>query len=172
MNNDTQHNTDEIRAEAHAVALDVLRLPEWQTCLEDMRHQGIDYGSTFPTSFFEERLRTKRDTMRFGIAMYRIRTKLLEDGYYLSGRGAKGERFEIVPAAANAKVMENMQAEAARALAKGLILGTNTRIDLLTDAERRKHESMLEKLAVRSALFSRRVPTLKKALVAITDKAA
>jgi hypothetical protein len=165
-------NNNEITSEAVEMAFDVVKLPEWKTCLSDMQEDGIDHGKAWPTSYFEERLRCKRDTMRFGLDMSRIRTKLLEDGYYLSGRGAKGERFEIVPAAANSQVMENLQADAARALAKGVILGTNTRIDLLTDAERRKHESMLEKLAVRAALFSRRVPTLKKVMLSIENRAA
>lgn len=159
-------------SEAVEMAFDVVRMPEWKTCLEDMMTEGVDYGASWPTSYFEDRLKCGRDTMRFGLDMSRIRTKLLEEGFYLSGRGAKGERFEIVPAAANARVMENLQTDAARALAKGVILGTNTRIDVLTETERRKHESMLEKLAVRAALFARRVPTLKKAMLTLETKKA
>ena len=172
MNNETENTSGGIQGEAEALAFDVIKLPEWKSCLEDMVKEGIDYGAVFATAWMEERLRCKRDTMRFGLDVSRIRTKLLEEGFYLSGRGANGERFEIVPAAANAQVMENLQAEAARALAKGVLLGTNTRIDVLTDSERRKHEAMLEKLAVRAALFSRRVPTLRKAMARLTDKAA
>jgi hypothetical protein len=167
-----EHNTNETTGEAIEMAFEVIKMPEWKSCLDDMRSGDMDYGKSWPTTFFEVRLKCQRDTMRFGLDMSRIRTKLLEEGYYLSGRGAKGERFEIVPAAANSQVMENLQADAARALAKGVILGTNTRIDLLTDAERRKHESMLEKLAVRAALFSRRVPTIKKAMLAIDGRKA
>ena len=38
------------------------------------------------------------------------------------------------------------------ALKRGVILGTNTRLDTLTAEEKRKHESMLEKLATRLIL--------------------
>jgi hypothetical protein len=92
---------------------------------------------------------------------------LLTHGFFLSGRGQKGEQFVIVDAAANTSVMENFQAQAVRALRNGVILGTNTRIDVLTEEERRKHEATLERLAVRSALISRKTPTLKKALKAL-----
>jgi hypothetical protein len=41
---------------------------------------------------------------------------------------------------------------------------SNTKLDVLTDEERRKHESTLERLAIRAALISRKMPLLKKSL--------
>ena len=144
-----------------------MRLPLWRNCFEEMLKDGADYGKVYNAEFFEKRLKENRDTMAFGLAVSQIRTALLERGLYLSGRGQKGEQFVIVDAAANTKVMENFQAQAALALRKGVILGTNTRIDVLTDEERRKHEATLERLAIRSALMARKIPTIKKAFLTI-----
>jgi hypothetical protein len=143
---------------------EVVRLPLWKNCYEEMIREGVDYGKTYEAEFFETRLKEKRDTMAFGLALSQIRTALLGNGVYLSGRGQKGHQFVIVDAAANTRVMENFQHQAKIALQKGVILGTNTRLDVLTEEERRKHEATLERLAVRTALMSRQVPTLKKAL--------
>ena len=144
-----------------------MRLPLWRNCFEEMLKDGADYGKVYNVEFFEKKLKEPRETMAFGLAVSQIRTALLERGLYLSGRGQKGEQFVIVDAAANTKVMENFQAQAALALRKGVILGTNTRIDVLTDEERRKHEATLERLAIRSALMARKLPAIKKAFLAI-----
>jgi hypothetical protein len=144
--------------------MEVLRLPLWKNCYEEMLRDGVDYGHTYTAEYFEERLKAKRDSMTFGLDISKIRAALLSHGFFLSGRGQKGEQFVVVDASANTAVMENFQAQAIKALRSGVILGTNTRVDVLTAEERRKHESMLEKLAIRSALISRKIPTLKKAL--------
>jgi hypothetical protein len=144
--------------------MEVVRLPLWKNCYEEMLRNGVDYGATYPAEYFEERLKTKRDSITFGLDISKIRAALLSHGFFLSGRGQKGEQFVIVDAAANTAVMENFQHQAIKALRSGVILGTNTRVDVLTAEERRRHESMLEKLAIRSALISRKIPTLKKAM--------
>jgi hypothetical protein len=141
--------------------MEVVRLPLWKSCYEEMLRDGVDYGNTYSAEYFEERLKTNRDSMTFGLDVSKIRAALLSHGFFLSGRGQKGEQFVIVAAAANATVMENFQAQAIKALRSGVILGTNTRVDVLTAEERRRHESMLEKLAIRSALISRKIPVLK-----------
>ena len=147
---------------------EVLRLPLWKNCYEEMLRNGVDYGLTYSAEFFEERLKSKRDSMEFGLDVSKIRAALLSHGFFLSGRGQKGEQFVILEASANSSVMENFQSQAIKALRSGVILGTNTRVDVLNAEERRKHESMLEKLAIRSALISRKIPTLKKALGSLT----
>lgn len=151
--------------------MEVLRLPLWKNCYEKMLRDGVDYGRTYTAEYFEEMLKTKRDSMTYGLDVSKIRAALLSHGYFLSGRGQKGEQFVIVDASANTAVMENFQAQAIKALRSGVILGTNTRVDVLTDEERRKHESMLERLAIRSALISRKIPILKKGMQGINDKA-
>lgn len=146
------------------VEVEVLRLPLWKNCYEEMLRDGVDYGKSYTAEYFEDRLKSKRESMTFGLDISKIRSALLSHGFFLSGRGQKGEQFVILDASANTSVMENFQTQAIKALRSGVILGTNTRVDVLTAEERRKHESMLEKLAIRSALISRKIPTLKKAL--------
>jgi hypothetical protein len=147
--------------------MEVVRLPLWKNCYEEMLRDGVDYGQTYTAEYFEERLKVKRDSMTFSLDISKIRAALLSHGLFLSGRGQKGEQFVILDASANTAVMENFQAQAVKALRSGVILGTNTRIDILTEEERRKHEATLERLAIRSALISRKTPTLKKALKAL-----
>jgi len=147
--------------------MEVLRLPLWKNCYEKMLGQGIDYGTTYDAEWFESILKEKRESMRFSLDISKIRTALLSHGFFLSGRGQKGEQFVILDAAANTAVMENFQSQAIKALRSGVILGTNTRVDVLTDEERRKHESTLERLAIRSALICRKTLTLKKAMSAL-----
>ena len=134
---------------------ELVRLPLWRNCVEAMREEGINYGHTYASSYFEERLKCKRDTMQFGLAISEIRRELEKDGYYLSGRGQKGDAFVILMPEANADVMQSYQQAAVIALKRGVILGTNTRLDTLDEEARRKHESILEKLAMRAVLLNR-----------------
>jgi hypothetical protein len=151
----------------HNEQLEVVRLPLWKNCLEDMLQQGVDHGKTYEADFFENHLKSERTTMAFSLGVSQIRTALLEHGFFLSGRGQKGDQFVILDAASNTRVMENFQHQAAVALKKGVILGTNTRLDVLTDEERRRHEATLERLAIRSALMSRRIGPIKAVLTQI-----
>lgn len=133
---------------------EVLRLPLWRNVLEQMQTEVVEHGKVYDASFFEDGLKSKRDTMAFGLGMAEIRRQLEKDGFYLSGRGQKGAQFIIVPAAVNQDVMRAYQRQAIDALSRGVILGTNTRLDLLNAEERRKHESILEKMATRAALMA------------------
>ena len=132
-----------------------IRLPLWKGCVETMRQSGVTYGSTYEASYFEERLKCKRDTMEFGLAMSEIRRALEGDGFYLSGRGQKGDAFIVLMPEANADVMLTYQRAAINALKRGVILGTNTRLDTLDSEARARHESILEKLAMRAVLMNR-----------------
>lgn len=140
---------------------ELIRLPLWKAALDDMISQGISYGQTIPATWFEERLRTKRDTMQFGLAVSEIRRELEKRGFYLSGRGQNGSQFVIVPPENNVDVMLSYQRLAIDALKRGVILGTQTRLDTLADSDRRRHESVLEKLAVRSVLLARTKQVLR-----------
>lgn len=128
---------------------EVVRLPLWKNVLDQMRAGGIAHGQTFETKWFEEKLRLDRDTMAFGLSISEIRRALEFDGFYLCGRGTKGESFVILPPAANQRVMESYAHEALDAMKRGVILGTNTRLDMLTALERQRHEKYLEKMAFR-----------------------
>lgn len=132
-----------------------VRLPLWRSTLEDLLREGINYGQTITAEWFEERLRTKRDSMQFGLGISEIRRELEKSGYYLSGRGQKGNQFVILPPASNADVMRAYSSAATDALKRGVILGTNTRLDTLDTDARRKHEAILERMAIKAALIGR-----------------
>jgi len=134
---------------------ETVRLPLWKSCLDDMIASGIQFGNVYPTTYFEERLRLCRESLRFGLDISEIRKSLEHLGFYLCGRGQKGEQFVILPPEANADVMAAYSRAASQALTRGVILGTNTRLDTLSTEARRRHESMLTKLATKAALVSR-----------------
>lgn len=142
-----------------SISPEAVRLPLWKSVYEEML-KSCEYGTTYPAEFFEERLKVKRDTMRFGLDVSNIRRALEHHGFYLSGRGLNSNEFIIVPPESNADKMQSYQRQAIDALKRGVILGTNTRLDTLSDEQRRRHESVLQKIAMRAALVSRRVPKL------------
>lgn len=134
---------------------EALKLPLWRECAKEMLVQGIEYGKVYPSQYFEDRLRCASDSMTFSMGIAEIRRALEPHGFYLSGRGQKGEQYVILPAQANANVMMCYSRKASDALKRGVILGTNTRLDTLSADDRRRHESVLEKMAVKLALVSR-----------------
>lgn len=133
----------------------VVRLPLWKNALESMQQDGLAHGKTYKTEFFEEHLKCTREDMRFGLAISEIRRELEKDGYYLSGRGQQGNQFVILPPENNADVMLGYQRAAIDALKRGVVLGTNTRLDLLKPSDRQRHERMLERMATKAALMNR-----------------
>ena len=70
-------------------------------------------------------------------------------------RGQKGNQFVILRPAANTNVVDGYSRAAVDALKRGVILGTNTRLDTLSESERRRHEAILERVALRAALVQR-----------------
>ena len=64
-------------------------------------------------------------------------------------------QFVILPPAANSNIMCAYQREALDALTRGVILGTNTRMDMLTAGEKLRHELVLERMAIKTALMGR-----------------
>lgn len=130
-----------------------------------MREEGIEFGKTYPSDYFEKSLSRKRNTMEFGLAISEIRRELEKDGFYLSGRGQKGDQFVILPAEDNVSVMQGYNRRALDALKRGVILGTNTPLQLLDSENRKRHEALLERMAVRTILIQRTqsvVDTLRK----------
>jgi hypothetical protein len=132
------------------------RLPLWRSCLDEMRAMGmIHHQAIIPADFLEEKLSCKRNSLRFSLDVSSIRRELESDGFYLSGKGGHGRQFIIIPAAANSDVMGAYSRAALDALKRGVILGTNTRLDLLSESDRRKHEGLLERMAKKFVLVKR-----------------
>ena len=130
-------------------------LPLWKHALDEMRKSGVEYGKTYAPEWFEERLSCHRDSMEFSLALSEIRRELEFDGFYLTGRGQAGNQI-ILPPKDNADVLLSYQRAAIDALKRGTILGTATKTDTLTVNEKRRHESVLQRVAIRAALISRR----------------
>lgn len=135
--------------------IEVLRLPLWKNALDEMRTTGITYGQVYDAEFFENHLKCTRDDMKFGLAVSEIRRELEKDGFYLSGRGQKGAQFVILMPESNSDVMAAYQRAALDSLKRGVILGTNTRLDSLSDSDRRKHENLLQRMATKCVLMQR-----------------
>lgn len=131
------------------------RLPLWRDCADRMRKQGLTYGQIFEAEFFEEALSCKRNTMEFLLAISSIRRDLESSGFYLSGRGGKGDRFSILPANKNHDQMRSFRAKARDSLRRGTILGTNTRLDELNAEDRAKHEKLLEIMGFERAMMQK-----------------
>lgn len=140
---------------------DLIRLPLWKSCVESMLAEGVAFGKTYSAEYFEQHLKCARGEMKFGLMISQIRRRLESSGFYLSGRGLKGDSFIILEPNKNRDVMSSYASAALDALKRGVILGTNTRVDLLTAEERRRHESMLEKLAARMIFCKKTKAVLK-----------
>ena len=134
---------------------EIRRLPLWKNVVDKMRAEGIEFGKTYSAEYFEEGLSQKRDTMQFGLAVSEIRRELESNGFYLTGRGQKGDQFVILPAGDNMKIMQEYSRRALDSLKRGVILGTNTPLNALAIDDRRKHEAILERIAIRSVLMAR-----------------
>ena len=105
--------------------------------------------------YFEQALKTKRDDMRFGLAVSEIRRVLETKGFYLSGRGLKGDSFIILEPWNHVSVMKSYASSALDNIRRGVVLGYNTRTDMLTAEQKRKHDSVVEKMATRLSLLLR-----------------
>lgn len=131
------------------------RLPLWKNLYEELMAAGVKHGDTFPTELFEQKLRAKRDSIGFSIAVSDLRRALERHGMHISSRGQMGAQYVIIPAVANCDVMQSYARRAADALKRGVILGTATPLTSLSPDDRRRHESTLEKIAMKAALIQR-----------------
>lgn len=144
-----------------AIETEAVKLPLWKNCLENLRKEGVTHGKTYTAEFFEKELRCDRNSMQFGLAISEIRRELEKDGFYISGRGQKGNQFVILPPESNQDVMRSYGRAALDALKRGVVLGTNTRLDTLSVQDRRRHEATLEKMAVRLMMIRRQESVCK-----------
>jgi hypothetical protein len=133
---------------------EVRRLPLWKDWIERNEHR-LAYGLTVTTEEMEEALDEKFGTAAFNMAIFEIRAVLRHRGMNFSQRGLHGAGFQILPPNTNADEMERMNRVAVNSLKASVILGTKTDLRLLSDCERKRHESVTEKMAHRAALLGR-----------------
>lgn len=131
------------------------RLPLWKNWL-DRNMDTVTYGSTFDTIELANDLGADVDSVQFAFSINEIRKALRRCGMNLTSRGTGGAQYVVVPPQTNMHEMVRMQRSAINSLREGVILGTSTPLDLLESDDRRRHEAVLEKMATRFALLSRK----------------
>ena len=97
----------------------------------------------------ELRLGANRDSAEFGFALALIRRELEHSGFYLTARRQAGQGFAI---------MLWYEREGIDKLCRAVILGSNAELRTLTEAQRRRHDAVLSRIAQRAALMSRKMP--------------
>ena len=133
---------------------EVRRLPLWKDWIERNEHR-LAYGLTVTIEEMEAALEEKASSMAFQMAAHNIRVLLRQRGMNFSQRGLRGAGFQILPPNTNADEMEHLNRVALNSLKASVILGTRTNLSLLSDCERKRHESVTEKMAHRLALLGR-----------------
>lgn len=136
---------------------DVRKLPLWKSWVE--ANEGrLTYGAQFTSKELTEYLGLTEDSLQFAMSVHHIRKALRRKGMNFTARGQYGSGYTIAQPGTNHAEMKRMANAAASAMREGVILGTSTPLDLLTEDERRIHESLTEKMATRLALIRRRLP--------------
>jgi hypothetical protein len=132
-------------------------LPLWRAFITQMRADDrIGYGQFFSIEEMEDILSAKADSLEFAFGVARIRRALRREGKNFTSRGQGGKGYVIASLETNHVEMGRLQCAALTALREGVILGTTTPVELLSAEARRKHESVLERMANRLALINRR----------------
>jgi hypothetical protein len=135
--------------------------PLWKNVIVLLEEQGVDYTTTIKADWLEKELDLGRNTPKFAFAIHHIRRHFEQQGMWLTCRDMHGEQYYFRPPEDNYAVMQMMQTKAARALKRGVILGTNTPLDTLSPENRKRHEKQLEQMATRAALMMRQSTVLK-----------
>ena len=139
---------------------DARKLPLWKSWVE--ANEGrLTYGAQFTSKELTEYLGLTEDDLQFAMSIHHIRKTLRRKGMNFTARGQYGAGYVIAMPGTNHAEMRRMANVAASAMREGVILGTSTPLDLLTQEERRMHESLTEKMATRLALMRRRIQPTK-----------
>ncbi len=136
-------------------------LPLWRDLLKCLRKEGLTFGAHFAIKWMEEKLDCPVDDIRFGAAICKINDQIVDEGFYLSRRGTKGEFYYVVPEEEAPERLDAGRRQINRLAAKqvaysaGILANPAARLKPET---RKRLEHAQEKDAVRLALLSRRNP--------------
>lgn len=130
------------------------RLPLWRSWIE-ANETRFTFGAMFTTQELSKYLGMKETDVQFAFAIIPIRRFLRRKGMNFTARGQDGKAFWIMPPNTNAETVHSMQRAAVNALKEGVILGTATPLEMLTEEERMRHESICERVATMAALLAR-----------------
>jgi len=134
---------------------DARKLPLWKSWLE-ANESRLTYGAQFTSKELTDYLGMTEQDLQFAMSIHNIRKVLRRKGMNFTARGQYGAGYVIAQPGTNHAEMRRMANVAASAMREGVVLGTSTPLDMLTEEERRIHESLTEKMATRLALISRR----------------
>lgn len=123
-----------------------------------MRKEGIRYGQTYSMESFELRLGANRDSAEFGFAVGLIRRELEDSGFYLTARRQAGNGYAIAEPEDLADILLRKERRGIDELCRAVILGSNADLSSLTEAQRRRTEAIISRVAQRAALVSRKMP--------------
>jgi hypothetical protein len=104
-------------------------------------------------------------TQEFSFFVSTVRRELAQYGMWLSGEGQEGKGFFIVRPSENAVVASRFQNKATRAIELMEQLLTNTPLEGMTDAEKRRHDKELRDLR-----FTNRIMRRKREVVEVIKK--
>ncbi len=112
--------------------------------------QKVGYGSVIKMEAFEELLGIKRDDAAFGFLVSAVRHHLYSHGLYLSGEGVSETGcYEILAAQDNQWIGRLAVARAERDLEGKQTLLLNTKMDSMSDLQKRRHEVSLRELSLK-----------------------
>lgn len=132
------------------------KLPLWRGLLEAITSNGLEHGKVYQANYFENELSCKRDTREFGIATYRIRRALEEQGYYLQGHAMRDGTMVIIAPDRHIGVVKNRERIRKSLIERNIALLANTNRKLLSSiGVQRKHEKTLERLKIKHLIEQR-----------------
>jgi hypothetical protein len=116
----------------------------------------LEPGTMIPAELFEEVLGLSRDSQAFSWLISDIRQALYARGIYLDGEGfSQTGAFEVADPRDHYWYAKLAIAKAERNLEGKLTLLLNTRLDGLSELEKRRHENVLRELATKLAVMRR-----------------
>jgi hypothetical protein len=137
---------------------ETITLPLWKNCLAAMRDDGIDYGKTWQSEYFEQAFRTPRDTQAFVFEMMSLRNTLeKDDGYYLKQLN-NGAEYMIQTAVGHEDEASRFDRKVRTYAVRSVNLRSATLMNPkaeLSEPERAKMEKGLEIASTRLVLMAR-----------------
>lgn len=145
--------------EAQKESTEVLRLPLWRNCLDEMIREGATFGSAWPVRFFEDHFKEKLGSNKFSFAMIALRGAMLEETAYFLRSSESGKLWDI-PGEDWHIITRGPKwaSQARRCLAKQIHVVSTTLANpaaKLTEETRKKAEHQLHTASLRLLFFNR-----------------
>ena len=131
------------------------KLPLWRGLLEGIIEKGINHGSVYDASYFEQELSCKRDSREFGLATHRIRVALERKGFYLQGHAIRDGKLLIIPPEKNMGIAKNREIRIKKDRGRSIALLSATDMNLLPEKCRPAHAKILMRIEIRAMIEKR-----------------